>query len=412
MDNNNNNSGFVPNNDTDDDCTFLQTLLEMDPQHFYLPTEEFDSLSQQQQQKNDPFGVEKGNKVSFLQGNNNNDFPIGEGVVPDVVDVEEEEGPPRGAGKELIPEGQGDRFFIHGDDIFFFGEGGVGNNVDPPQENQTQPPNNQDVRSLCPWPPPPEPFSCSCCEVLRQINYTNGVRFDKLEIHGTVGVINHAICHVEDKTSNRPPRDTYQIIDFCNKNTEEIRNFLNVYCKERIEAGFIPIEDPSMSAFYDALCTGMDWTEVSNDVDDDLGPPNGTEQESESEPEAGNGRRASTSRPRRRDMAVQRQRVPRMTLSDLSGVFHLTISAAAVKLDVSNSTVKSICRRGKLKRWPQRKVQSLAKKVRVLVRALNSPDPGVKRRTQDEIRRLQKEIIENCGGITPTGIPMLQFDEE
>lgn len=32
---------------------------------------------------------------------------------------------------------------------------------------------------------------------------------------------------------------------------------------------------------------------------------NGTEQESESEPEAENGRRASTSRPRRRDMAVQ-----------------------------------------------------------------------------------------------------------
>ncbi|XP_028220849.1 protein NLP3-like [Glycine soja] len=167
-----------------------------------------------------------------------------------------------------------------------------------------------------------------------------------------------------------------------------------------------------MSAFYDALCTGMDWTEVSNDVDDDLGPPNGTEQESESEPEAENGRRASTSRPRRRDMAVQRQRVPRMTLSDLSGVFHLTISAAAVKLDVGDSTVKSICRRGKLKRWPQRKVQSLAKKVRVLERALNSPDPGVKRRTLDEIRRLQQEIIENCGGITPTGIPMLQFDEE
>lgn len=176
MDNNNNNySGFVPNNDTDDDCTFLQTLLELDPQHFYLPTEEFVSLSLQQQQQNDPFGVEKGNNVPFLQGNNNNDFPIGEGVVPDVVDVEEE-GPPRRTGKEPIPEGQGDRFFIHGHDIFFFGEGGVGNNVDPPQENQTQPPNNQDVRSLCSWPPPPEPFSCSCCEVLRQINYTNGDR--------------------------------------------------------------------------------------------------------------------------------------------------------------------------------------------------------------------------------------------
>ncbi|KRG89322.1 hypothetical protein GLYMA_20G016500v4 [Glycine max] len=314
-----------------------------------------------------PRPKQQGNNVPFLQGNNNNDFPIGEGVVPDVVDVEEE-GPPRRTGKEPIPEGQGDRFFIHGHDIFFFGEGGVGNNVEPPQQNQTQPPNNQDVRSLCSWPPPPEPFSCSCCEVLRQINYTNGVRFDKLEIHGAVGVINHAICLVEDKTSNRPPRDTYQIIDFCNKNTEEIRNFLNVYCKERTEAGFIPIEDPSMSAFYDALCTGMDWTE--------------------------------------------RQRVPRMTLSDLSGVFHLTISAAAVKLDVGDSTVKSICRRGKLKRWPQRKVQSLAKKVRVLERALNSPDPGVKRRTLDEIRRLQQEIIENCGGITPTGIPMLQFDEE
>lgn len=175
MDNNNNNySGFVPNNDTDDDCTFLQTLLELDPQHFYLPTEEFVSLSLQQQQQNDPFGVEKGNNVPFLQGKNNNDFPIGEGLVPDVVDVEEE-GPPRRTGKEPILEGQGDRFFIHGHDIFF-GEGRVGNNVEPPQENQTQPPNNQDVRSLCRWPPPPEPFSCSCCEVLRQINYTNGNR--------------------------------------------------------------------------------------------------------------------------------------------------------------------------------------------------------------------------------------------
>lgn len=39
----------------------------------------------------------------------------------------------------------------------------------------------------------------------------------------------------------------------------------------------------------------------------------------------------------------------------------------------------------------------------------SSPDPGTRARTRAEIQRLQQEIIKHCGGITPTGIEMVQL---
>jgi len=50
--------------------------------------------------------------------------------------------------------------------------------------------------------------------------------------------------------------------------------------------------------------------------------------------------------------------------------------------------------------------------VRVLRKALNSPYEGTSKRVRQEIQRLQREMVAVCGGVAPTGIEMLQLEEE
>ncbi|BAT78015.1 hypothetical protein VIGAN_02064100 [Vigna angularis var. angularis] len=162
--------------------------------------------------------------------------------------------------------------------------------------------------------------------------------------------------------------------------------------------------------------TDVNGTEPESDSEPEPEPESVPEPETVSEPdlvpEPGNGE-ASTARPKpKRNMAVQRKRVPKMTMNDLSPFFHLTIRDAADKLEVSDSVVKKISRLGNLKRWPQRKLQSLAKDVRVLRKALDSPYEGTRQRVRQEIQRLQLEMVAICGGVTPTGIEIIQFEEE
>ncbi|KAG2400410.1 uncharacterized protein HKW66_Vig0097360 [Vigna angularis] len=230
--------------------------------------------------------------------------------------------------------------------------------------------NEEDVVALDHWPPSPKSMSCSCCQILRQIIHTDGFKFEKLEIHGSLGVIGHAIFHVQDMTpGGEPPREVYQMI----------KQVLTSICV----ALFRPQKHRTNKEFPGSILQGPDKI------------------------------RASTARPKpKRNMAVQRKRVPKMTMNDLSPFFHLTIRDAADKLEVSDSVVKKISRLGNLKRWPQRKLQSLAKDVRVLRKALDSPYEGTRQRVRQEIQRLQLEMVAICGGVTPTGIEIIQFEEE
>ncbi|TKY74871.1 NLP6 protein [Spatholobus suberectus] len=383
-----NNSGFVPYGTDPFDSPLLQNFIEMDPALVYLSNDGPSALPQQQ---NDPVGVQQSN-VSFTEPTiqnqsmrTNNNFSIG-GEFGNF-----EAGPSRRNSKEPIIQDQ----FMHGNNDFFNG-GGIGNFGPGPwtQGNQSEqtyenmgPQNYQEVISLPFWPPLPRPFFCSCCQVLRQIIHTNGSTFEKLEIHGRIGLISHAIIQIQSITPVGPSSDSHQMIDFYYRNAEQIKSFLERYCEQQNELGYVIVEDP-LSAYYEALCAGLDWAEDLSDEDDDFIPPNDMEPESEPEPENGT---ASTSRPNR---GIQIERVARMTLSDLSGVFHIPIKAAAKQLDICPSAVKKICRRADLKRWPQRKVKSLMKRVAVLKSGLDSPDPGTRARTRAEIGRLQQEIIE------------------
>ncbi|KAJ1423401.1 RWP-RK domain [Sesbania bispinosa] len=290
------------------------------------------------------------------------------------------------------------------DNNFSFGGGATNFEAGPSQlqmdanENMQDSQNNQNlVFTLDYWPPTPLPFLCTCCQVLREIIHTNGFYIEKLEIHGRLGIITHAIHHpnINGDPSNNPP---YQMIDFCKKNIEEIRLILEQYCVERNTGGCFMVQDP-MSAYYEALCTGLDWTE---DLSDDLADNN--QNNSDGQQVDGREQEGDTGTTPRPSLAEQRERAAKMTLNDLSDYFHLPIDKASKRVNLCPTVVKKVCRKGGLGRWPYRKVKSIMKQITILGRALESGDAGVRRRAQAEINRLEQEMVQACGGVAPTAL--------
>ncbi|KAE9609312.1 hypothetical protein Lal_00020637 [Lupinus albus] len=260
--------------------------------------------------------------------------------------------------------------------------------------------NNIDVMPLSYWPEPPTRFSCTCCQVLREILHTNGNNFNKLEIHGRLGMICHAIYHQNIIAWNNNWGASFnpqiQMIDFSTKNIQEIKNFLVEYCLGQCSSGYAMVQDP-FYAYYEALCTGFDW---ADDLDDyiDLNPNTSGGQSDEMEQEVENGRVS------RLNLAEKRERIAKMNLSDLSDYFHMPIGEAARRLDLCVTAVKKVCRRGDLERWPHRKIKSVVKQIRVLRRSLNSADAMTRARTEADIIRLEELMRQHCGGIAPTAI--------
>lgn len=54
------------------------------------------------------------------------------------------------------------------------------------------------------------------------------------------------------------------IISFSKISMEEIKNYIRQYCAEKNAAGYYTLLDP-LSAYYEALCVGMEWNEGLND---------------------------------------------------------------------------------------------------------------------------------------------------
>nr|GEW13793.1 hypothetical protein [Tanacetum cinerariifolium] len=161
-----------------------------------------------------------------------------------------------------------DDSFILDNDLF---DEGLQTNTTPVNDNETN------VRSsefgnpihLSSWPLQVPPYTCSCCQILREISHTNGVDITKFEIHGRLGVISHAILekYSVDLTTNRSHE--YKMFDFCKESIVRVKEFLVEYCNERKTKGYIMLQDP-LSSFYEAVCVGLDW--VDNTVTDVLIP--------------------------------------------------------------------------------------------------------------------------------------------
>ncbi|XP_044463256.1 uncharacterized protein LOC123194161 [Mangifera indica] len=164
--------------------------------------------------------------------------------------------------------------------------------------NQERPENDNggNTMAIPMWPVPPVPFLCSCCLVLREIIHSNGFETTKLEIHGRLGMICHAILETHQNLAVYQ----YQMIDFCNKSIEDVKNYLVQYCEERKHAGFVIARDP-LSIFYEALCVGLDMDENLTTDGFPQPPPNNSGPPEMNQPEAEN----NAERPLRASLALQ-----------------------------------------------------------------------------------------------------------
>ncbi|XVF52612.1 hypothetical protein PTKIN_Ptkin05aG0032100 [Pterospermum kingtungense] len=257
-------------------------------------------------------------------------------------------------------------------------------------DSGTESSNNVSSSPLSVWPSEPVPFVCSCCQVLREIIHTNGTDVIRLEIHGRLGMICHAILHDQTGSTNAvTPGHKYQMFDFCKKNIEEVKQFLTQYCIHQNQAGNIMIKDP-LSIFYEALCVGIVWDENMCNNGDFIQPSSSNSVAFHMD-QAGNS--YNQDKPTKPPLAVQRERTRNLTLKEIENYFHLPIQEAAKKMEFSATVVKKICRKYGLTRWPHRKIQSMEKKISNWASRLTSiNDPEERARAENEIESLQREI--------------------
>ncbi|KAL8063144.1 hypothetical protein ABFX02_01G008700 [Erythranthe guttata] len=235
------------------------------------------------------------------------------------------------------------------------------------------------------WPPPPSPYSCTCCQTLRQIFHTNGTNVLKLDIHGRLGLISHAIL---DRYNTDTPSENheYQMFDFCQESMLSVKQFLVQYCDDRKREGYIMLHDP-LSNFYNALCIGF-YSDVGNFDDDIFLHETPREEMHVNQEEEGN----NVVRVTKSNIASQRERTGRMKLKDVAGYFHLPINVASKQLKICASALKGICRKGGLSRWPHRKIKSIKSSISKKKQSLNSNDANERARASIEIQQLQTEL--------------------
>ncbi|KAF5175520.1 Rwp-rk domain protein [Thalictrum thalictroides] len=240
---------------------------------------------------------------------------------------------------------------------------------------------NTNAMPLAVWPPRAVPYNCSCCQVLRDIVHSNGTFTTKLEIHGRVGIICHAILEVRYDASVQ-----HQMIDFCMRSMEAVKQYLMSYCQDRKEAGFVMLQDP-LATFYGALCVGLNWDDNVNTFE--LIQPFQTETgfDQKGHPVA----ESSSIRLPQSSLAAQRVRTGKLKISDLVHYFHLPIDVAAKRLAICPTAIKKICRKYGLKRWPHRKLKSIERKISELESNSTNKNGHESRRARAKIERLKND---------------------
>ncbi|PIN04286.1 hypothetical protein CDL12_23172 [Handroanthus impetiginosus] len=95
--------------------------------------------------------------------------------------------------------------------------------------------------------------NCSCCQRLRVIIHTNGMNMKRLEIHGILGTITHAVLETYDSSFQS---QGFQMFDFHKESTQVVKSFLTNYFEMCKQEGYSLLQDP-LSTFYEALCVGL-----------------------------------------------------------------------------------------------------------------------------------------------------------
>ncbi|KAK9102478.1 hypothetical protein Sjap_019732 [Stephania japonica] len=212
---------------------------------------------------------------------------------------------------------------------------------------------------------------------------SGGDNTEKLEIHGRVGLISHVVHETKYRVNDLEPLVVeHKKIDFSPQSLEDVSQFLMNYCQERAEAGYIMVEDPLLT-FYSALCAGANWDQqhITNIDDHQSVQPNSSaetvvDQLSQEVPEQ------SSTRLFKSSLAMQRERIRKLKLSDLEAYFHLPIEVAGKKLAICPTVLK--------------KVKSVDRKIlnlRVILRKKNGEEDAFVRAKIETLKQEREQII-------------------
>ncbi|XP_074334279.1 uncharacterized protein LOC141671813 isoform X2 [Apium graveolens] len=249
---------------------------------------------------------------------------------------------------------------------------------------------------LLQWPVPPQPYTCSNCQVLREIIHTIDGEIRKFEIHGRVGMIFHGILEIR-----RGENKECQMFDFCKISIPDVKTFLLEYCEERTQAGYTLLKDP-LFAFCEALSVGSDW-EYGLDIDEILrASPTPHLGENVEQPEAESSKRRSkrkrakkkkTRSKKRKSFKDQREFCKTLHVKDFVDYFNLTIDEAADKVGIGTTKFKNILHDEKFS-WPNLTIRKIEKEIAEISKDLNSTSPRKRASAKAEIEQKRKKIEE------------------
>ncbi|KAG8391363.1 hypothetical protein BUALT_Bualt01G0180000 [Buddleja alternifolia] len=245
-------------------------------------------------------------------------------------------------------------------------------------------------------------YNCTFCQTLREITHTNGsdkikcglqfsqesncMNVKRLEIHGRLGIITHAVLGRYDFDSSIQSHE-FQMFDFHKESTQIVKKFLIQYYESCKQEGYNTVQDP-LSTFYEAVCVGLNEPDNTNDflqlspenIDDCLN----NREETLNQPEDGSNQGGSM----KISLAMQRERTRKLKLKDFKGYFHLPIEDAARKMNICPTVMKKICRRNGVLRWPYRKIKSIQSKIRKKMKIVESGD----NEALEDIQRHKQEL--------------------
>ncbi|KAK9741713.1 hypothetical protein RND81_03G123100 [Saponaria officinalis] len=226
---------------------------------------------------------------------------------------------------------------------------------------------------------------CSSCQVLRDITHINGTHTIKLELHGAIGLISHAIL-INNFNSNddvAPEIQDHQMIDFSGMSYDMVKEHLQKYLVEQRQRGYNMLLEEQLSPFYEALCIGYYWLGVcpnpncSNDLqrstlvvepvvqedhgetsykvvgESDMSHQQVVPNEAMGEPPIVNEQEPSI----RTELSIQRERTKSMKIEDFAKYFDEPVKSAAKRLHLCDTVVKKKLRSFGIPRWPYRKYE-------------------------------------------------------
>ncbi|XP_019188885.1 PREDICTED: uncharacterized protein LOC109183155 [Ipomoea nil] len=281
---------------------------------------------------------------------------------------------------------------------------------------------SEDVENPTPisaWPPAMASICNNSCQVLREITHTNGLYMLRLEIHGGLGMIAHAVLEkcCLDFLSQNPE---YQTFDFSQESMSAVKQFLVGYFEDRKQEGYVVLEDP-LWEFYEALSVGHGGGE-DMDIDNffqlpptthsgvytfssqfvnpinclliNLKPPKFLSKDTREGNNHNEKNEEAEVKAQKIPLSAQRERTGKLRLKDFAGYLHLPIEEAARRMNICPTVMKKICRRDGLLRWPYRKIRSIHRKISNRSKSLSAGnvDAQERERARADILELQQEL--------------------